>query len=471
MYRTFTSAMRIGCLAAMMMFLAAPTTSGETHEHTGTMMGSDQSMTSPMGSESMEGHAKSTSMTALKPTYQRCDHVIGKRVVDNRGDKLGTIEDLVLNAENDSVSYAVLSYGGFLGFGDKLFAVPWSELQTCPKTGAFALDVRKEYLKDAPGFPKDQWPNMADKNWAQRIETFYRQGRHMSAQAHREPSSGQAMMTTATERLPIKYRRATCLIGLPAKDYQGEQLGALDDIVIDPGDGKVVYGVVILETTPWALDRQLAVVPWNSVQVVPELAALRLDADESMLDDVAFARGDGFPYLGDPEYAQGIETRFEATPYWETLGYVPGEGPMTETMKPSKSAKPVEVSAWRPGSEYNQRFDPGLVTTVRGTIESIGTFSLARHSVQGLRLGIKTAEGKTCTVHAGPRPFIESQGVTLHFGDEVTVTGAPTRIGWRGEILLASTIQAGGQTFRLRAADGTPQWNAGLLTAGGSSNP
>ena len=155
MYRTIISAMRIGCAVAMVMFLAAPIPA-ETHEGEGPAAAKSvqkpEQMTSEKGSESMGHAAKAESTTAAPPKYQRLEHLIGKRVIDSQGEKLGHIEDIVLDSSSDSVGYAVLSYGGFLGVGDKLFAVPWSEVQTCPKPGAFLLDVRKEYLKDAPGF-------------------------------------------------------------------------------------------------------------------------------------------------------------------------------------------------------------------------------------------------------------------------------------------------------------------------------
>jgi hypothetical protein len=107
-----------------------------------------------------------------------------------------------------------------------------------------------------------------------------------------------------------------------------------------------------------------------------------------------------------------------------------------------------------------------LVTSLRGTIQSISTFTVARHSVEGLRLSVKTSDGQTWTIYAGPRPFIESQGITLHFGDEVTVMGAPARLdAWRGEVLMASKIECGGQTLLLRDANGAPQWKAADLIA------
>ena len=71
------------------------------------------------------------------------------------------------------VAYAVLSFGGFLGLGEKLFAVPWSALTLDTENKRFVLNAEKDRLKNAPGFDKDQWPNMSDPTWARDIHSYY----------------------------------------------------------------------------------------------------------------------------------------------------------------------------------------------------------------------------------------------------------------------------------------------------------
>jgi hypothetical protein len=71
------------------------------------------------------------------------------------------------------INYAVLSYGGFLGMGDRLFAVPWRALKLDTLNHRFTLDVSKEKLKNAPGFDKDHWPSMAERSWTTDVHTFY----------------------------------------------------------------------------------------------------------------------------------------------------------------------------------------------------------------------------------------------------------------------------------------------------------
>jgi len=74
----------------------------------------------------------------------------------------------MIDMVSGKIADAVLSFGGLLGTGDKLFAVPWAALTLDTVNKRFTLNVRKEVLKDAPGFDKKRWPSMSDKTWAKR---------------------------------------------------------------------------------------------------------------------------------------------------------------------------------------------------------------------------------------------------------------------------------------------------------------
>jgi len=109
----------------------------------------------------------------------RVQDVLGKQVQNHQGENLGTIEDIVFDSDAGRISYAVLSFGGFLGLGDKLFAIPWEALTLGDKKGTlvsdkvFILNVDKDRLKDAPGFARDNYPNMADRSFGKDIYDYY----------------------------------------------------------------------------------------------------------------------------------------------------------------------------------------------------------------------------------------------------------------------------------------------------------
>ena len=97
----------------------------------------------------------------------------GSSVKDPSGSDLGTIKELMIDLVDGRVSYAVLSFGGFLGLGDKLFAVPWGALHYNIIQEHFVLDIDRERLEHAPGFDKDAWPNFADPRFRVETQEYY----------------------------------------------------------------------------------------------------------------------------------------------------------------------------------------------------------------------------------------------------------------------------------------------------------
>jgi sporulation protein YlmC with PRC-barrel domain len=99
--------------------------------------------------------------------------VIGDVVKNLAVENLGKLEDVMLDVNDGRISYGVLSFGGFLGVGNKLFAIPWSALDLNTEEKCFYLNVNKEKLENAPGFDKDHWPDMADPKWGRTIYDYY----------------------------------------------------------------------------------------------------------------------------------------------------------------------------------------------------------------------------------------------------------------------------------------------------------
>jgi sporulation protein YlmC with PRC-barrel domain len=91
----------------------------------------------------------------------KASDLIGMTVQGTDGKKLGDIKDLVIDPEEGGVEYAVLEFGGFAGIGDKYFAVPWEALQLDQTYKKLSLDVHKKDLKNAPGFDKNNWPDLS----------------------------------------------------------------------------------------------------------------------------------------------------------------------------------------------------------------------------------------------------------------------------------------------------------------------
>lgn len=116
--------------------------------------------------------------------------VIGTRVVNADREDLGKIEQVMLSVDDGRVAYAVLSFGGFLGMGNKFFAVPWTalELHRDEDEDCFILDVAREKLQGAPGFPKDNWPDASVESLGVDIYEYYGVSRSQPA-----PPAGQGL--------------------------------------------------------------------------------------------------------------------------------------------------------------------------------------------------------------------------------------------------------------------------------------
>jgi len=102
----------------------------------------------------------------------KASDLIGMKVQGTDGKNLGKIRDLVIDPDGD-IQYAVLDFGGFLGVGDKYFAVPWDALQRTDNGKKIALDTTKRDLKKAPGFDKNHWPDLSDRTQQVVIYEFY----------------------------------------------------------------------------------------------------------------------------------------------------------------------------------------------------------------------------------------------------------------------------------------------------------
>jgi sporulation protein YlmC with PRC-barrel domain len=125
-----------------------------------------------------EGTKKAADNIKVEKVF-RASTIKGMDVFNLEGDHVGKIDELVIDIEKGQVVYAALSVGGFLGVGDKLFAIPWREftMEVDEKDKFFRVDVTKEKLKAAEGFDKDTWPNVADPNWRERIDRQFKESK------------------------------------------------------------------------------------------------------------------------------------------------------------------------------------------------------------------------------------------------------------------------------------------------------
>lgn len=184
--------------------------------------------------------------TQDQPHAMRASRIIGENVIDAQGDKLGEIEDLVIDANGQAVRYAVLSHGGVLGVGEKRFAYPVSLLKTKDGSDDLVLNVSKEKLEKAPGMESGKSP--FDNDYAAEVDRYY--GTSSDASTNRQ------------------LVRASELIGKDIDDRSGKDAGEIEDLIVDLAGNRVEYAVVDFDDS-WAKesDGKLVAIPLESLKM------------------------------------------------------------------------------------------------------------------------------------------------------------------------------------------------------------
>ena len=104
--------------------------------------------------------------------YLAASSIIGDKVQNKQGEHLGEIKEIMLNTKTGQIEYYVIEFGGFLGIGEKYFAIPFGLLTIDPLKQLYVFDQKKEMLENAPGFDKEHWPETnihyynADQHWS-----------------------------------------------------------------------------------------------------------------------------------------------------------------------------------------------------------------------------------------------------------------------------------------------------------------
>jgi len=100
------------------------------------------------------------------------DHVEGTNVYNSAGDKLGSIDDLMIDKLSGQVRYAVLEFGGFLGIGTDRYPLPWNMLKYDTSVEGYVVPIDKDRLDEAPRYPSEQRPDYDDA-YGRRVNDYY----------------------------------------------------------------------------------------------------------------------------------------------------------------------------------------------------------------------------------------------------------------------------------------------------------
>lgn len=260
----------------------------------------------------------------------RVSQVRGMTVRNSAGKDLGEIKDLMLDmGEDGHVRYAALSFGGFLGMGDKLFAIPWRSLRfqhdADKNKDVVVFDVSEEKLKSAPGFDKNHWPDMADRSWMEATDkhhgvdiragnTEVRVRTNAPADRAAERDIRNNERTRANSDHNWRLHRASEAVGMQVRNAGGEKLGKVEDIVIGTNAGNIRYLALSFGGFLGVGDKYFAV-PWDAVMVQYDANSkdffVMFDATKEQLTNAPGFDKDHWPNLGDEQWAKQISEHYK----------------------------------------------------------------------------------------------------------------------------------------------------------------
>lgn len=235
--------------------------------------------------------------------WQKATDLTGKSIRNAASEDLGTLQDIVVDAKSGRILYGVVSYGGFMGLGDKLFAVPWHSLELPTDAKKFVLEVDQERLKSAEGFNQNQWPNFADERWATSNYQHYGQKPYWN-----DGSAGDSYRDRWTQKVAV-WQKTSDLCGKSVRTTGSEDLGTMSDLAIDPDSGRIIYGIL-------SFDGKLFAVPWNAVSLTDDAKYFTVNVDKTALKNADGFSSDRWPDLTDQGWARETHQLFHVQPYW-----------------------------------------------------------------------------------------------------------------------------------------------------------
>lgn len=221
----------------------------------------------------------------------RASEIIGKEVKDANNETLGDIEDLVIDIDNQRVSYVVMSVGGVLNLGDKQFAIPAERLQPGQRErDPLTIRLTRQELESAPGFQPDKRPNFSEETYRGAVDRYF-----FKEETARHTPSGARLLS------------AEQLIGKDVNDRSARSAGEIEDLVVNFGSGRV-YAVLEVSNALNPRDKLVAL-PLKALSFPqrPDLDLL-LNIDRPLIEKARGLAESGWPDVNSPNVRKQIDS-------------------------------------------------------------------------------------------------------------------------------------------------------------------
>jgi sporulation protein YlmC with PRC-barrel domain len=265
--------------------------------------GSQQHQSQPQPQRDQEGRAAQPLQTV-----KRASELLSSMVENPQGEHLGRIDEVVVNLQAGRVTYAVLNSGGLQGVGGKLLAIPSRALSVSDQEGTLLLNITRQELARAPGFDRENWPDMANPQWAAQDGITRQQDLPFA-----DRQTGRTEGGMVDERPQIQ--RVNELLGLPVRHQQGRILGELQDLLLDLEEGRVLY--VVLRTEGFVRGgHEYQPIPSQLVTFSPRQDELLASVDMQRVRQGPGFSGPQWPDLADPRWSEQVYRFYGLQPYW-----------------------------------------------------------------------------------------------------------------------------------------------------------
>lgn len=117
------------------------------------------------------GFLTSRHRRAVSSNVSGATSLCAQTVIDSTGEAVGSIVDILLDLERGRIAYALVACGGFVGMGERLFAVPWPALQR--HGGQFLLNGNRFLLESGPSFDREHWSDTPEQGWHERVHAHF----------------------------------------------------------------------------------------------------------------------------------------------------------------------------------------------------------------------------------------------------------------------------------------------------------
>lgn len=253
-----------------------------------------------------------TGQTQQRPTgfeapthWQRGSEILNGPVTGTGSASLGNMQDLVYDPSTGRVVYGII--GGAGQNASQMYAVPWSSLEAgSGSQNGYSMSMNSDRFGKAPHFTSSQWPEFNNRAWDESVYSYYGEKPYWG-----NPSNLPAGDPHRSwNEYPSSWGRLSELRNAQLRSAQGQDLGRLSDVSIDPTTGRIIYGIVNYNNKMYA-------VPWSAFKQEKDVrSGLTLNATADQLNGADSFTPDKWPNMSDPTWANRTYQHYNQKPYW-----------------------------------------------------------------------------------------------------------------------------------------------------------